>query len=562
MTAGSAVRSGPAPMESTWPVPLLLAAVYLGLALLSVTMSRHSGGVATLWFANAVAVAVLATTSATRTWRRPACLLAVGGANLLANLLAGDGWLRSAVFVGPNLLEVLTGAWLLRGGRAWSFIDQGPWHFLNLLGRGAVLPALVGAGAGAAWMHLSLGSAWLEVGLDWFEGSLIGAVSTLPLALRLLTMPPGQARRCLWSLEHLGVQTLTAGATLLAVAWLPMPFIYTALPLLAAAALADFVILAAASFTVTLVVGLAMAWGVFVLPPISERWEELFLYMPLVISLLPVMMLGVTFEGLRQGRAELQLSIAQLARAHEGLSEFVRIASHDLREPLNTVDSYSALAEAQAANLPGLRAQLGQVRRATQRMRAQLDDLLTYAQLGREQSEPEVAVNLGLVLDEVLARLDGRIRASGAEVSCGPDWPVVPGRPKQLALLLSNLLANALKFVPAGQKPRVRLDAVREPGRVVLTVADQGIGIAEADIPRLFGLFRRLHPQRLYDGTGLGLALCQRVVELHRGEIWIRSMPGQGTQVHVALPLQVAPAPAGRADAAARRSSGEEDWHD
>lgn len=543
MTAGSAMPVSQAPGLRGWPLPLVLAVLYLGLAMLSIAVSRHAGGVATLWFANAVAVSVLATTAPTQVWRRATCLLAVAGANVLANVLSGDGWLRAAAFVGPNLVDVLTGAWLLRGGRAWTLIDQGPWHFLNLLVRGAVLPAWLGSLVGAALLHLGLGAGLLEVWIDWFEGALIGAVSTLPLALRCLTMPPDQLRRCLWSLEHLGVQMLTAGATLLAVAWLPMPFIYTALPLLAAAALTDFVILAAASFTVTLVVGVAMDWGVFVLPPISERWEELFLYLPLVITLLPVLMLAVTFEGLRKGRAELQLSMAQLARAHEGLSELVRIASHDLREPLNTVDSFSALAEAQAqaADLPALQGQLGQVRRAARRMRAQLDDLLAYAQLGREQSEPEVPVDLDALLDEVLASFEGRIRASRAEVQRGQAWPVVPGRRAQLALLLGNLLANALKFVPAGQVPKVRFGLSHQPGRVVLTVADQGIGIAEADIPRLFGLFRRLHPQRLYDGTGLGLALCQRVVELHRGEIWIESQPGQGTQVHVALPVQGAP---------------------
>lgn len=514
-----------------------LAIAYGLLAWGAIAVSRQSGGVATLWFANAWAIAWL-TIRAAGSWRATlAGLGVVAVANGAANLLSGDPWLRALAFIPPNLVDVGLGAWLLRGGRAAQLTQRGPATFLGVMLRGAFWPPLLGALAGALTLNLVTGAPWAEVWVPWFEGALIGAVVTLPLALSVLLLPAGALWRRLLALDHLGLQTLTIGVTLLATAWLPMPFVYIALPLLAAAALTDFLVLAAATFTATVVVGQALVWGLFVPPPISERWEELFLYLPLVITVLPVQLLAISVGGLRRSRAALEQSMAQLSRAHDGLAEFVRIASHDLREPLNTVAAYTGLVQADAGVSRDSARYLGLVQEGVSRMRSLLDDLLSFARLGRDQAEPEQWVALDEVLDQALAELHSRIVASGAEVRRSP-LPVLPGRRSMLLLLMVNLLSNALKFVAPGRAPQVEIHAEADGDAAVLVVADQGIGIAEADIPRLFSLFTRLHLPKDYPGTGLGLALCRRVVEWHGGEIRITSVLGEGTQVRVRLPLR------------------------
>ena len=169
-----------------------------------------------------------------------------------------------------------------------------------------------------------------------------------------------------------------------------------------------------------------------------------------------------------------------------------------------------------------------------QRMQRLIQDLLAYSRVGT-RGTPVAPVDLAALVDQVVGDLGAAIAESGASVTHGP-LPTVVGDPTQLRQLVQNLLGNALKYRRPGVAPVVRVDAAPEGATWHVTVRDNGIGIAPADAERVFGLFQRLHTQAAYAGTGLGLAVCQKIVERHGGRIWLESGEGAGTTFHVTLP--------------------------
>lgn len=242
-------------------------------------------------------------------------------------------------------------------------------------------------------------------------------------------------------------------------------------------------------------------------------------------------------DELVHSRDELAHTVEQLQRSNESLEQFVRVTSHDMREPLNSIAQFVRLIEETSTLAPPVDQYFGFVRRGADRLRTMLDDLLRFVRLEAEAIEPDDTHQLDEVLEEVQSLLHAQITTSGGEVVCEP-LPLVKGRRSLLVLLFQNLVSNALKFTPPGVPPKVRVSARREGNRVLVTVADQGIGIAADDIPTLFEPFRRLHRRQVYEGTGLGLATCKRIAMVLDGSIEIVSSPGKGTQVTVILPAR------------------------
>jgi signal transduction histidine kinase len=232
---------------------------------------------------------------------------------------------------------------------------------------------------------------------------------------------------------------------------------------------------------------------------------------------------------------------AELARANEGLERFVRIAAHDLREPLNTMVQFTSLLQQDhGAQLPPEgQHYLGLVQRAGRRMRTLLDDVLHYTRLQRDSAQLRLQpVALDEVLDQVQQQLQARATERRARLQVGP-LPQVLGQPSLLVLLFQNLLGNALKFVPAGLAPVVQVTARRDGPWVVVQVRDNGIGIAPQDLDKLFRPFGRLNLRREFEGTGLGLALAQQVAQAHEGRIEVASQPGRGSVFSVWLKAAV-----------------------
>jgi PAS domain S-box-containing protein len=226
-----------------------------------------------------------------------------------------------------------------------------------------------------------------------------------------------------------------------------------------------------------------------------------------------------------------------LRQANEELSQFAYIVSHDLQEPLRTVRLYAQLlARRYGAQWDGeARAFVDQVVTGTGRMSALLQDLLAYLHAGAESEAACVPVDCEAVVARALTHLRTAIDASGAIITQDP-LPKVLWQEAPLLHLFQNLLSNALKYrreVP----PRVHIAARRLPGAWLFSVQDNGIGIEPQYVEQIFRVFKRLHGST-FPGTGIGLAICQKIVERAGGRIWVESVPGQGATFCFTIPDQ------------------------
>jgi signal transduction histidine kinase len=236
-------------------------------------------------------------------------------------------------------------------------------------------------------------------------------------------------------------------------------------------------------------------------------------------------------QSIERWRAELSRAgyAAELERSNSELERFAYVASHDLQEPLRMVASYTQLLSRRYKGKLDENADefIGFVVDGVTRMKRLLQDLLTYSRVGSQQ-KPLVPTSCETVLQRALSNLTASVEESGAEITHTP-MPMVLGDEVQLEQLLQNLIGNALKF-RGKEKPKVHVAA--EPlkdGQWQLSVRDNGIGIEPGQFSRLFVVFQRLHGAGEYPGTGIGLAICKKIVERHGGRIWIDSAPGQGS---------------------------------
>ncbi len=547
---GAAVAAAPATINTITATPavnlrdrlrasLVLLAVYLLAALVSLPWWHPSSHVPALWYANSAAAALVLRRPVT-SWPLLAVVLAL--AVLLVRLTAGDTLAQALLLVPAHLAEVLLAAWALRRAGVARSNLRSPGAWLVLLSRGALLAPLVGATLGtvAAALQAPGPVPFAQGWLRWFQGSAIGAVGMLPLACLVLSESPAALRRELLSQRLLLLALLSVLVTLLAMAVLPYPFIIMSLPLLLAAMVVDLTALSLLVFLVSLTGAAAILGTVFVLPVGTDEVWLAFVYVAFAASLIPAQLLGAALADLRDSHARLQARERELARANDGLEQFVRMASHDLREPVNTITQFGRLLHDDHGHaLPAdARRYLGLMNSGAMRLRELLDDVLHFARVQRGVLDDVEPVLLDEVLADVQAALAARIQRSGALIDVGP-LPPVRGQASMLQLLFQNLLSNAIKFVGPGQRPVVHISAESDaapPHWVRVTVSDQGIGIAQADLGKLFQPFQRLHLRRAYEGTGLGLALARRVAQAHGGDIEVQSTPGQGSRFIVTLP--------------------------
>jgi light-regulated signal transduction histidine kinase (bacteriophytochrome) len=218
----------------------------------------------------------------------------------------------------------------------------------------------------------------------------------------------------------------------------------------------------------------------------------------------------------------------ELTRSNTELEQLAYVASHDLQEPLRMVASYLQLLEKKYQGQLDADAHeyIEFAVDGAKRMQSLINDLLTYSRVGAAAS-PRRPTDCTAVVDAVLRSLRVAIEESGAHVEHG-QLPVVMGAEEQLVQLFQNLIANAIKF-RSGPQPRIVVSAEAENGCWRFAVQDNGIGIAQEYFDRIFVMFQRLHSRSAYPGTGIGLAICKKIVERHGGRIWVESEPGQGT---------------------------------
>jgi len=225
----------------------------------------------------------------------------------------------------------------------------------------------------------------------------------------------------------------------------------------------------------------------------------------------------------------------ELKRSNADLEQFAYVASHDLQEPLRMVSGFTGLLKRRYGGKLDADADeyIEFAVGGANRMQALINDLLSYSRVGREEVAGK-PVNTQIALDQALANLQTAIEERSALVSSG-QLPTVWADHGMLVRLFQNLIGNALKFCKT-ERPMVRIQAEPRGGDWVFSVADNGIGIDAQYKDRIFMIFQRLHQQSEYPGTGIGLAVCKRIVERNGGRIWLESEPGKGTTFFFTLP--------------------------
>jgi signal transduction histidine kinase len=240
-------------------------------------------------------------------------------------------------------------------------------------------------------------------------------------------------------------------------------------------------------------------------------------------------------DSIERGRREVAEHARELERSNEELDRFAAVTSHDLQAPLATISMYVQLLEARHGKDLGSASQLVDgISAATGHARELIRGLLEYSRAGRGELRRE-PVNVDRVVQEVLDVLAGPIEEAGATVQVG-EMPVVCGDRRNLSQVFQNLIANAVKFSEG--EPVVKVSASSVEDSWWFAVSDNGIGMEPGRADEIFEPFHRLHGEGEYPGTGIGLAVCERIVEHHGGRIWAESEPGKGSTFRFTLPAE------------------------
>jgi light-regulated signal transduction histidine kinase (bacteriophytochrome) len=237
----------------------------------------------------------------------------------------------------------------------------------------------------------------------------------------------------------------------------------------------------------------------------------------------------------KQAQETLRRTADELARSNTDLQQFASVVSHDLQEPLRTVGGFVQLLQKKYKNQ--LDAEADQFIEfavdGAKRMETLIRDLLAYARVGSRGLEV-APTDAAVALRQAINNLSTSIQETAAEITHG-KLPTVRADAGQLVQLFQNLIGNALKF-HGEAPPKIHIDACRKDNHWQFSVRDNGIGIAPESLDRIFLIFERLHARTQYPGTGIGLAICKRIVDRHGGRIWVESQPGQGATFSFTLP--------------------------
>ncbi|MEO0687027.1 MAG: ATP-binding protein, partial [Cyanobacteria bacterium J06649_11] len=231
----------------------------------------------------------------------------------------------------------------------------------------------------------------------------------------------------------------------------------------------------------------------------------------------------------------------ELARSNEELQQFAFIASHDLQEPLRKITAFGDRLKStcQDALTDKGYDYLQRMQNAAERMQVLIEDLLTLSRI-TTRAQPFVEVNLSQVTQEVLSDLEIRIAQTRAHIEVG-ELPTIKADPLQMRQLLQNLISNALKFSGDKEPPFVKIYSQKITNQQFkseycqIIIEDNGIGFDEKYLDRIFNVFQRLHGRTEYEGTGMGLAICRKIVERHQGSITAKSEPGKGASFIVTI---------------------------
>jgi light-regulated signal transduction histidine kinase (bacteriophytochrome) len=237
----------------------------------------------------------------------------------------------------------------------------------------------------------------------------------------------------------------------------------------------------------------------------------------------------------KRAEAALMQQTQELARSNAELQQFAYIASHDLQEPLRMVTSYLQLLERRYKGSLDEDADefIAFAVDGAKRMQTMIMDLLAYSRVGT-RGKPFKPADVSFILNNALANLAVAIEENDAMVT-HDDLPIVMADDVQLTQLFQNLISNAIKFHRQDTRPEIHIGAKHAAGEWIFSVRDNGIGIDPQYVERIFQIFQRLHTREEYEGTGIGLTMCQKIVERHGGRIWVESKPAEGSTFYFTL---------------------------
>lgn len=243
-----------------------------------------------------------------------------------------------------------------------------------------------------------------------------------------------------------------------------------------------------------------------------------------------IMLTTENISTLRKVQLELQDKNESLENKNFELEEMTRVVSHDLKSPLNTITGLVHILEKRINE--NNKELLQYIEQSCKRMKALIEDILDYSLIGSQRNVE--AVDCNQLIEEIKIDLNKQLHDSRGTIESG-NLPTVIGYRTELRQLFQNLLSNALKFIKPGLVPSIKINATKKYQHSQFSISDNGIGIDKINFNKIFGVFKRLQSNTYYEGTGIGLAHCKKIVHLHQGEIWVESALGKGSTFYFTL---------------------------
>ncbi len=530
----------------------LFGVVYLGALLLGNMLDFPPEGISTFWPASGLFMAALILT-APRHWTGLIFLAFV--ANVVSEAVVfGHGVFQGVAFGLANALEGGLGAWLLRRYLGTPPGLRSVRDVLALAAFGMILSTGVSALIGASVLTTQGFRVPFSFILQaWWLADALGVLIIVPVVLAWAdAMQQGFQRvapaRVLEGVA-LFVVLILVGQLVFGAEPAPassmLDFPYVIYPILLWAVLRFDLRVVTAALLVTafmVVLNANLGRSPFVVAGQSVREQVLAIQAFLAVTTLSTLLIAVMVQERRKAVALQARLIDELEAKNAELERFTYTVSHDLKSPLFTIQGFIGLLEQDVAegNVERARQDVARIRGAAVTMERLLSELLELSRIGRITNEPE-PVPLTEVAREAVDLLGGHIEEAGVDVRIAPDMPVVFGDRVRLREVYQNLVENAVKFMGDQPEPRIEIEARRQGAEVIACVRDNGIGIEPQYQAQIFGLFERLSKSE--GGTGIGLALVKRIVEVHGGRIWVESGgAGKGSAFWFILPRDGKPA--------------------
>jgi signal transduction histidine kinase len=510
---------------------LLLFGLYFITGFIGLKINAVSGFATVLWPPAGIALTALLLFGYSL-W--PAITLAA----FLVNLFQGASpWLALAISIG-NTLQPVWSAWILRKLKFHNSMTllKDLFYFVCLA---VLLGTLISSTLGVFWLNLA-GIATapnvLKTWLTWWAGDMLGVMVITPFVLSWKTLKVFKKSPKTVVLEAI-VLTLFliaftvfifGGKTTGVFESFAFPFLLFPLIIWAALRFAQpgaswviFVIYFISVFGVAQEGGFYRDWD------FSLRLLHLQVF--LILASVTGLVLAVAIE-------EKRAALLSLKNTNQELEQFTYISSHDLQEPLRMISSYTQmLAKKYEGRLdPGDEKYMGYILDGAHRMHALIKDLLSYTRIDGDKVDP-TPVSIDEVIKTQLMNLKLKIDEKKAIIKFH-SLPKVPGNAAQLSLLFQNLIGNALKFSNPQKPPEITITAEKQNDQWRFKVRDNGIGIPTQYQKQIFEIFKRLHSKEAYEGTGIGLTTCKKIVERHGGKIWVESEVGKGSTFYFTLP--------------------------